>query len=146
MRPAPTIGVRSIAAAVLLSAVAVLGIAQESEEAATASETDTASEADNVDASAALDEVVVIAPWPGGPRSLDPLYEDSLKERIKREVDLLMQDQEESEWRAEFADEKESRIKLGYDPRDEYRLRNELDLNPPPSETAKPATLIRIGF
>lgn len=144
MRPAPTAGVRTIAVAVLLSALAVLSVAQEAED--TVNELNAVDEADSGNETSAIDEVVVIAPWPGGPRRLDPLYEDPLKERIRREIELLMQDQEESAWRAEFADEKESRIKLGYDPRDEYRLRNELDLNPPPSETAKPATLIRIGF
>lgn len=112
-----------------------LTLAQENEELAT-----------ETTGAEALDEVVVFAPWPVGPRRLNPLYEDPLKARIQREIAILMQDREESEWRAEFTDEKESRIKLGYDPRDEYRLRNELDLNPPPSETTKPATLIRIGF
>ena len=128
-------------AALLLPAA---GIAQESEEATT--DTETVVETPGDDAGIPLEEVVVIAPWPGGPRRLDPLYELPLKARLEREAELAMQDREESDWRAEFADEKESRFRFGYDPRDEYRLRNELDLNPLPSETAKPATIIRFGF
>ena len=93
-----------------------------------------------------VEEVIVVAPPPGGRRRLDNVYIDPLKERILKDLEDARDDREESEWRAALAKETESRIKLGYDPRDEYRLRNEMDLTDLPSDINKPATLFRIGF
>lgn len=93
-----------------------------------------------------MEEIVVIAPKPGSRRRLDEVYEDPLKARILKELYEMRADQEESEWRQKLAEENDSRIKLGYDPRDEYRLRNEMDLTDLPMENNKPATLFRIGF
>lgn len=93
-----------------------------------------------------MEEIVVIAPKPGARRRVDAVYEDPLKARILKELYEMRADQEESEWRERLAEESDSRIKLGYDPRDEYHLRNEMDLNDLPSENMKPATLFRIGF
>ncbi len=93
-----------------------------------------------------MEEIVVIAPKPGSRRRLDEVYEDPLRARILKDLYEMRADQEESEWRQKLAEENDSRIKLGYDPRDEYRLRNEMDLTDLPMENNKPATLFRIGF
>ena len=93
-----------------------------------------------------MEEIVVIAPKPGSRRRLDEVYEDPLKARILKELYEMRADQEESEWRQKLAEESDSRIRLGYDPRDEYRLRNEMDLTDLPMDNNKPATLFRIGF
>lgn len=93
-----------------------------------------------------IEEVIVVAPPPGGRRRLDSIYVDPLKERIMKDLEDAYADREESAWRAELAEQNDSRIKLGYDPRDEYRLRNEMDLTDLPSDINKPATLFRIGF
>ncbi len=58
----------------------------------------------------------------------------------------MQEDQEEFEWRKSAAEEDTSRISWGYDPEDEYRMRNELDLQDLPSQGTKPATLFRFNF
>lgn len=100
----------------------------------------------NSESETSIAEIVVIAPFPDGPLSLDPSYDDLLKERIRKEVEILMRDSEAEDWRAEIADETDSRIKFGYDARAEYRIRNEVELTPDINEIVKPATVFRIEF
>jgi hypothetical protein len=54
--------------------------------------------------------------------------------------------EEESEWRKPDSSESSSRITWGYDPRDEYRMRHEMDLQDLSWEKEKPATLFRVEF
>ncbi len=54
--------------------------------------------------------------------------------------------EEEYEWRKSAAVENPPRIKWGYDPRDDYRMRNEMDLLDLDWEKTKPATLFRLEF
>ena len=121
--------------------------AQDAEQETDASDRATAAESAREEAiNDVVEEVIVVAPPPGGRRRLDSIYVDPLKERIMKDLEDAYADREESAWRAELAEENDSRIKLGYDPRDEYRLRNEMDLTDLPSDINKPATVFRIGF
>lgn len=129
---------------VLLCAAA---FAQDAEQESDAADLASAAESAREEAiNDVVEEVIVVAPPPGGRRRLDSIYIDPLKERIMKDLEDAYADREESAWRAELAEENDSRIKLGYDPRDEYRLRNEMDLTDLPSDINKPATVFRIGF
>ena len=146
MSPHPTARRTGLFAAgiALLCGVA---FAQDSEQETEGVDIDSAVEAAREDAiNDVVEEVIVVAPPPGGRRRLDDIYIDPLKERIMKDLEDAYADREESAWRAELAEENDSRIKLGYDPRDEYRLRNEMDLTDLPSDINKPATVFRIGF
>ena len=93
-----------------------------------------------------IENIVVIAPFPDGPLSLDPSYDELLKARIRKEIEILMRESEAEDWRAEFTEENDSRIKFGYNPSDEYRIRNEVELSPDINEIVKPATVFRLQF
>jgi len=54
--------------------------------------------------------------------------------------------EEEYEWRKSAVVKSPSRIKWGYDPRDDYKMRNEMDLLDLNWEQTKPATLFRLEF
>ena len=94
-----------------------------------------------------VDEIIVIAPRPGDRRRVDEdIANDPERVRIMREYLSQSEDQDELEWRLEQAVNSPSRIRLGYDPADEYELRNEIDIHSLPSENNKPATLFRFRF
>ncbi len=92
-----------------------------------------------------IEEILVIAPKPGGRRRVDQEYEDPVRAQLLRDFYKMQDDQAEFEWR-DTAPKTPSRITWGYDPRDEYRMRNEMDLQALPSERTKPATLFRVDF
>ncbi len=92
-----------------------------------------------------IEEILVIAPKPGGRRRVDQEYEDPVRAQLLRDFYKMQDDQAEFEWR-DTAAKTPSRITWGYDPRDEYRMRNEMDLQALPSERTKPATLFRVDF
>ncbi len=104
--------------------------------------------ADEVEAddSEAIEEIIVTAPKPGDRRRADREYEDPVRARLLKDLYKMREEEEEFEWRTAAAAEKPSRISWGYDPQDEYRMRNELDLLELPSERTRPATLFRVGF
>ena len=58
----------------------------------------------------------------------------------------MQEDKEELKWRDAAVEESPSRIAWGYDPSDEYRLRNAMALQELPSERTRPATLFRFKF
>ena len=97
------------------------------------------------DTSEEIEEILVIAPKPGGRRRVDQEYEDPVRAQLLRDFYKMQDDQAEFEWR-DTAAKTPSRITWGYDPRDEYRMRNEMDLQALPSERTKPATLFRVDF
>ncbi len=102
--------------------------------------------ADNSENVEEVDEIIVVAPKPGGRKRLDPIYEDPIRARVLKDLHEMQADEEEYEWRKSAAVEKPPRIKWGYDPRDDYQMRNELDLQDPYWEETRPATLFRVGF
>ena len=93
-----------------------------------------------------LDEIVVVAPKPGGRRRVDKEYEDPVRAKLLKDLYELQVIEEEYEWRKSAAVENPSRIKWGYDPTDDYEMRNRLDMNDLPFEITKPATLFRLEF
>lgn len=93
-----------------------------------------------------VEEIIVVAPRPGDRTRVDPEYEDPLRKRILKDLYEMRMLEEEYEWRKAGADRSKSRIKLGYDPRDDYRMRNEMDFDELPFEQTKPATLFRFEF
>ena len=93
-----------------------------------------------------IEEITVTARKPGDRRRVDEEYQDPALAELLKEYYELQQEQEEFEWRASAATDDTSRISWGYDPRDEYRMRNEMDLNRLPSERTQPASVFRVGF
>ncbi|MFK8053855.1 MAG: hypothetical protein AB8F65_12885 [Woeseiaceae bacterium] len=136
------------AISLMLSLLACLAFAQDTENADADVDESVTEEAspDNTVNDSIIQEIVVLAPFPDGPLSLDPFYDDPLNIRVRREVESLMRDPEAEDWRTELAEETESRVKLGYDPRDEYQFRNKIELDPQLNGTVKPATVLRIEF
>ena len=96
--------------------------------------------------SEAVDEIIVVAPKPGSRRRVDKEYEDPTRARLLKELYELEVLEEEYEWRKSAAVESPSRIKWGYDPREDYKMRNEMDLQDMNWEQTKPATLFRLEF
>jgi len=98
------------------------------------------------DESEAVDEIIVVAPKPGSRRRVDKEYEDPTRARLLKEHYEMEVLEEEYDWRKSAAVESPSRIKWGYDPRDDYKMRNEMDLLDLNWEQTKPATLFRLEF
>jgi len=93
-----------------------------------------------------IEEIIVIAPKPGARKRVDQEYDDPVRAQLLKDFYKMQDDAEEFEWRDTGAAKTPSRITWGYDPRDEYRMRNEMDLQSLPSENVKPATLFRVDF
>jgi len=93
-----------------------------------------------------IEEIIVIAPKPGARKRVDQEYEDPVRAQLLKDFYKMQDDAEEFEWRDTAAAKTPSRITWGYDPRDEYRMRNEMDLQELPSDRVKPATLFRVDF
>jgi hypothetical protein len=98
------------------------------------------------DESEAVDEIIVVAPKPGSRRRVDKEYEDPTRARLLKEHYEMEVLEEEYEWRTSATVDSPSRIKWGYDPRDDYKMRNEMDLLDLNWEQTKPATLFRLEF
>jgi hypothetical protein len=93
-----------------------------------------------------IEEIIVVSPRPGSRRRVDEEYEDPVRAQLLKEFYRMKELEEEYEWRKPDASESSSRIKWGYDPRDEYRMRNEMDLQDLSWEKEKPATIFRVEF
>lgn len=93
-----------------------------------------------------MEEIIVIAPKPGDRRRVDEEFEDPVRARILKDFYRMQELEEEYEWRRAGAEDSRSRIKLGYDPRDDYRMRNEMALQDLSWEKTKPATIFKFEF
>ncbi len=93
-----------------------------------------------------IEEIIVFAPKPGARKRVDQEYEDPIRAQLLKDFYKMQDDAEEFEWRDTAAAKTPSRITWGYDPRDEYRMRNEMDLQTLPLDRTKPATLFRVDF
>ena len=93
-----------------------------------------------------LEEIIVMAPKPGGRRRVDKGYEDPARAKLLKDLYEMQAIEEEYEWRKAAAVESPSRIKWGYDPTDDYEMHNRLDMQDLPFENTKPATLFRLKF
>ena len=121
------------AAAALVALFGVAAFAQQADE-------------EPADESEAVDEIIVVAPKPGSRRRVDKEYEDPTRARLLKEHYEMEVLEEEYEWRTSATVDSPSRIKWGYDPRDDYKMRNEMDLLDLNWEQTKPATLLRLEF
>jgi len=94
----------------------------------------------------AIEEVVVTTWRSGDPAELEARNEALLRARIQKDMEQLRLLEEEYQWRKEGAatEEKSSRIKWGYDPRDEVEMRR--DLPDPDWDKTKPATVFKVEF
>ena len=79
-----------------------------------------------------IEEIIVFAPKPGGRTRVDQEYEDPVRAQLLRDFYRMRDDQAEFEWRDTAAAK--------------YRMSNEMDLQAPPSQNVKPATLFRVDF
>ena len=95
-----------------------------------------------------VEEVIVYGPRSGDPVDIDALYLDQLRKRILNDYFLQQRLMERARWRSSLDTKVKSpsRIRWGYDPGAELRMRRETDLMDLPFETNKPATIFRLGF
>lgn len=121
--------------AAILLCVPTLALAQEIEDEANAEDEP-------------VEEVVVYASRRGDPIDLDARYAEQLRKRVMDDYFAQQRLTEREEWRRSLeADIKSSsRIRWGYDPGAELRMRRETDLMSLPFETTRPATIVRIEF
>ncbi len=107
---------------------------------------DAAQDADEVEV---IDEIVVVAGEKSGdPIDVEALYEEMMRERLMLDYVRLEELEEQNEWRGStsLAVETPSRIRWGYDPQDELRMRRESNLSDVQAVTTRPATVFRIEF
>lgn len=95
-----------------------------------------------------MEEVIVYGTRGGDPVDLDALYQSQLRKRV---IDDYMKQQrlrERDEWRSALSieDASPSRIRWGYDPAAELRMRRETDLMDLPIEGERAASLFRVEF
>jgi len=121
-------------ASALLALSGVVVFAQETDEEETADDNET------------IEEIIVIAPKPGDRRRVDEDYVDPAKAKLLKDFYQMQEDDKELAWRDAAAQESPDRIKWGYDPKDDYNRRMEMDLTELPSERNKPATLFKVSF
>lgn len=93
-----------------------------------------------------IEEIIVVAPRPGARRRIDPIYEDPMRARLLKELYEMERIDEEMAWRQSGTDDSSSRIKWGYDPQDDYRIRSEMEINDTQLGNTRPATLFRVEF
>ena len=105
---------------------------------------------DATDTDEEMDEIVLIVDRSGDPvMDMDLRHEAVMRERIMNEYFRLQQLEEDAAWRQADPDldpSKTSRIKWGYNPQAEARMRRETDLMDLPIDEVKPATLFRVEF
>jgi len=93
-----------------------------------------------------IDEIIVSGSKPGGRKRLDLEYEDPVRARLLKDLHEMQADKEEYAWRESAAIDSPSRIKWGYNPADDYQIRNNIDLDDQNWGKTKPATLFRLEF
>ena len=120
-------------AAVIAMLLAAASFAQEAQE-------------EQADEGDTIEEIIVVAPRPGDRKRVDQEYEDPVRAQLLIDFYKMQEDQKELKWRDAAIEESPSRFSWGYDPSDEYRLRNEMALQELPSERTQPATVFRIKF
>ncbi len=98
------------------------------------------------DSSEEIEEITVVAQKPGDRRRVDREYEDPVKAQLLKDFYQMQEDQEEYEWRSTSSRDDTSRVSWGYDPQDEYHMRNDLSMQDLPTERVKPASLFKVEF
>ena len=95
-----------------------------------------------------MEEVVVYGTRRGDPVDIDALYLEQFRKRVLDDYFEQQRLMERERWRSslDVKSKSPSRIRWGYDPGAELRMRRETDLMDLPFETTRPASLFRIGF
>jgi hypothetical protein len=93
-----------------------------------------------------IEEIIVVAPRPGSRRRVHQEYEDPVRAKLLKDFYKMQEDKKELEWRAAAAEESPDRVSWGYDTKDEYQIRKQMDLMELPSERTKPATIFKVTF
>lgn len=93
-----------------------------------------------------IEEIIVVSPMPGSRRRVDEDIEDLERAQLLKEFYRMKELEEEYEWRTSASSDDSSRVKWGYDPRDEYRMRNDTALQDLSFERQKPASIFRVEF
>jgi hypothetical protein len=97
-----------------------------------------------------VDEIVVVVDRDGDPVfDVDMRQEEILREKVFNEYFRLQALEEEAAWRRADPDleiKDSSRIKWGYNPQAEARMRRDTELTDLPIDTTKPATVFRVEF
>jgi hypothetical protein len=98
-----------------------------------------------------IEEIIVYGgDRPGDPVDVDALYEEMMRDRLRIDLDSLQLLEDDLEWRSEtdktINADSSSRIKWGYDPHDELRMRRELDISETQGVPTRPATVFRFEF
>lgn len=96
----------------------------------------------------AIEEIVVYGPRRGDPIDIDALYLEQLRKQILDNYFEQQRLMERERWRSslETKVKSPSRIRWGYDPGAELRMRRETDLMDLPFETTRPASIFRLEF
>jgi len=94
-----------------------------------------------------VEEIIVRASRPGDQIDIEARYASLWRSRVIKDLKRMRVLEEEYRWRKSEAEAKSpSRIKWGYDPRAELRMRRSTDLTDLPFERTRPATLFRFEF
>ena len=96
----------------------------------------------------AIEEIVVRASRDGDPKSLELKQAEMLKAQVFAMYRQVKRDEEEQAWRSTLpkAYGNFGRIKWGYDPDAELRMRRESGLDDVEPGAVRPATIIRVEF
>ena len=108
-----------------------------------------AQQADDEDGQEPIDEIIVTpARRPDDTVDLNALYEEELKARLMRDLEVIKQQEAEGRWSKSDIDLEEtpSRISWGYDPEASARMRRDTDFMEPQRDTVQPASLFRVEF
>jgi hypothetical protein len=106
---------------------------------------------DPIEEEEVIEEIVVFGGGrPDDPVDLDALYEEMMLDMLQMDFDRLQELGDDLEWRKEtdktINTNSSSRIKWGYDPQDELRMRREMDMSDVQGTPTKPATVFRVEF
>ncbi len=95
-----------------------------------------------------IEEVVVYGTRRGDPVDIDALYLEQFRKRVLDDYFKQQRLLERERWRSslEIKVKSPSRIRWGYDPGAELRMRRETDLMDLPFETTRPASIFRVEF
>lgn len=95
-----------------------------------------------------IEEVVVYGTRRGDPVDIDALYLEQFRKRVLDDYFKQQRLVERERWRSslETKVKSPSRIRWGYDPGAELRMRRETDLMALPFETTRPASIFRVEF
>lgn len=104
-------------------------------------------EASSEDSEDSIEEIVVTANKPGDRVDIEARYQALWRSRVIKDLERMRVLEEEYQWRKSESEVKStSRIKWGYDPRAEMRMRRSTKLTDLQTEDNRPVALFTIKF